>query len=159
MARKKAEASEEVRRPKHRASGEAEPIGLAAEGTLTVHVPMTFARCGGRKRMLAPDGKPVVPAPRKSVPADTPVVRALARAFRWRKLIEAGEYATVREIAEAEGVNASHVSRVLRLTLLAPGIVEKLIEGRVAEGDLRVEVLLGPLPVNWREQFETLATS
>ena len=54
--------------------------------------------------MLAPDGKPVVPAPRDSVPAEASVVRALARAIRWRKMIETGDHATVREIADAEGV-------------------------------------------------------
>lgn len=117
---------------------------------------MTFARRGGRKRMLAPDGQPVVPAPRSAAPADTPVVRALARAFRWRKMIEAGGYATVREIAEAEGVNASYVSRVLRLTLLAPGVLERLMEGPVAQLDLPVEALLEPFPVRWEEQMRTL---
>jgi hypothetical protein len=73
-------------------------------------------------------------------------------------MIEAGKYATVREIAEAEGVNASYVSRVLRLTLLAPDIVEKLLVGQVPSGldrDLPVEALLEPFPDLWAEQRVT----
>jgi hypothetical protein len=118
---------------------------------------MTFVRRSGRKCMLAPDGKPVTPAPKLPAPADTPVIRALARAFRWRRMIESGEYGTVREIAEAEGVNASHVSRVLRLTLLAPGIVEGLVGARVAKRGLSAEVLLEPFSVGWQEQMQVFA--
>jgi hypothetical protein len=136
-----------------RASG----VAQAATGTVTVHVPLTFARRGGRKRLLAPDGKPVVPAPRTASPPDTPVIRALARAFRWRKMIETGECATVREIAEAENVNASYVSRVLRLTLLAPGCVERLAEGRIRDGDLTVEALLRPFALRWDEQTKAFS--
>jgi hypothetical protein len=133
------------------------PLRDTAPNTVTVRVAMTFARRGGRKRMIGPDGKPVVQAPRPAAPADTPYVRALARAFRWRKLIETGDYATVREIAEAEGVNASHVSRVLRLTLLAPEMVEGLVDGRVAKGELSVEGLLRPFPVGWHQQAKTFS--
>jgi hypothetical protein len=157
MARKKDAAPDETRRPNIRASGQAEPIRPGADGTVAVHVPMTFARRGGRKRMLAPDGRPVVPAPRPAASADTPVLRALARAFRWREMIETGAYATVRGIAEAENINASYVSRVLRLTLLAPQILESLIDGQVAQVDLPVEVLLEPFPVGWQEQMQVFA--
>jgi hypothetical protein len=162
MGRQKAAALDKTRRPNSRASGEAEPVPLGADGTVTVHLPMTFVRRSGRKRMLAPDGKPVAPAPRPAAAADTPVVRALARAFRWRKMIETGEHATVREIAEAECVNASYVSRVLRLTLLAPEILEEVLGAQVPDGlddDLTVEVLLKPFPALWEEQMQTFSTS
>lgn len=58
------------------------------------------------------------------------MVKALARAFRWRELLENGEYSTIREIAAAEKINESYVSRVLRLTLLAPPVVEAILAGR-----------------------------
>jgi hypothetical protein len=156
MARNKAAAMEDARKSTYRASGEAEPVPPRVEGTVTVHVPMTFARRGGRKRMLAPDGKPMMPASQPAT-ADTPVVRAIARAFRWRRMIEAGEYATVREVAEAERVNASYVSRVLRLTLLAPEILVSLIDGHVAQVDRPVEVLLEPFAVGWQEQMRVFS--
>ena len=58
------------------------------------------------------------------------MVKAIARAFRWRDMLESGEYATIREIADAEKINESYVGRVLRLTLLAPDIVEAILGGR-----------------------------
>ena len=61
---------------------------------------------------------------------DNAMVRALARAFRWRKMLDEGEYATLEELARAKGVNATYVSRILRLTLLAPDIVETILNGR-----------------------------
>jgi hypothetical protein len=57
------------------------------------------------------------------------MVTALARAFRWRKLLEPGVFATVEEIAAAEIINASYVGRVLRLTLLAPDLAEAILDG------------------------------
>jgi hypothetical protein len=126
-------------------------------GGPTIHVPLTFAKRGGRKRMLAPDGQSVVSAPRQAAPSDTPVIRALARAFRWRKMIEAGECATVREIATKESVNASYVSRVLRLTLLAPEIVDELFADCDANGVWKVEALLEPFPVPWDKQVKAFS--
>ncbi|HEB79186.1 MAG TPA: hypothetical protein ENI79_01750 [Rhodospirillales bacterium] len=81
------------------------------------------------------------------------MVKALARAFRWRKLLEAGVYATVEEIAAAEKINTSYVSRILRLTLLAPEIVELILDGRHPT-DLTMAKLMKPFPVEWEEQRE-----
>ena len=69
------------------------------------------------------------------------MVKAIARAFRWREMLESGEYATIREIAGAEKINESYVGRVLRLTLLAPDIVEAILDGRQTAG-LQLEDLL-----------------
>jgi hypothetical protein len=93
---------------------------------LTLHVPLSFRRRGGRKMTLAADDRMTVT--RSKRPVATPVVLAIAKAFRWRHLLESGKYATIREIAVAERVNESYLSRVLRLTLLAPDIVETLLK-------------------------------
>ena len=73
------------------------------------------------------------------------MVKALARAFRWRKMLDDGVHATLEDLARAKGVNAAYVSRVLRLTLLAPDIVEAILDGRQPEATL-LEDLLGVLP-------------
>jgi hypothetical protein len=78
---------------------------------------------------------------------------ALARAFRWRRLIEAGVHTTIAEIATAEGVNPSYLSRVLRLTLLAPDIVETLLD----HPQLPIRALLTPFPENWIDQRSLFA--
>ena len=89
---------------------------LSPDGrTLTVHVPMTFKTRGGRKLVITPDGVPSWAEPRTRI--DNTMVKALARSFRWRKLLETSVYATVEEIAAAEKINTSYISRILRLTL------------------------------------------
>ena len=125
---------------------------LSADGrTLTVSVPMTFTKRGGRKLVISPDGASSWAPPRRRI--DNAMVKALARAFRWRKMLETGAYGTVEEIAAAEKINASYVSRVLRLTLLAPDIVEAILDGRQPV-ETTLAVLMKPFPVAWREQTE-----
>jgi hypothetical protein len=87
---------------------------------------------------MAPDGAPV---PLAAPHIDGPLVKAIARAFRWQKMLETGKYATIREIAKAERINPSYVLRVLRLTLLAPATVEALLEGRASAGPTLAEVM------------------
>jgi hypothetical protein len=60
------------------------------------------------------------------------MIKALARAFRWRKLLETGAYGTIEELAAVEKINSSYGSRILRLTLLAPDIVEGILNARHA---------------------------
>jgi hypothetical protein len=90
-------------------------------------------------------------ANRGSSAADTTLVKALARAFRWRRMLEAGRYATINELAAAEKINSSYVSRLLRLTLLAPNIVEAILDGRQPAG-MTLPGLMEPFPVEWGRQ-------
>jgi len=84
------------------------------------------------------------------------MVKTIARAFRWRALLEQGEYATVRELATSEKINETYVGRVLRMTLLAPEIIEAVLAGK-QETTLRLDVLMRRLPVEWKQQRESLA--
>lgn len=76
------------------------------------------------------------------------MLKALARVFRWRKMLDTGVHATLEDLAQATGVNATYVSRVLRLTLLAPEIVEAILDGRQPAG-LRLDDLLEGFPLEW----------
>ncbi len=117
--------------------------------TLTVHVPLTFRKRGGRKLIIAPTGSEAWAPPRPRV--DSAMVKALARAFRWWKLLETGTHTTVAEIAAAEKINASYIGRVLRLTLLSPEIVEAILDGRQPAA-LQLDDLVRPFPVEWQAQ-------
>ena len=120
---------------------------------LTVRVPLAIWRQrGGRKLVLTPGGM----APRGPAAADTTLVKALARAFRWRRIMEAGRYGTIDELAAAEKINSSYVSRLLRLTLLAPDIVEAILDGRQPEG-MTLPGLMEPFSVEWERQRSTTA--
>ena len=117
--------------------------------TVTVTVPFAIRKRGGRTLVITPDGVTSAPVPRTRV--DSALLKALARGFRWRKLLETGHFATIEEIAEAENINPSYVSRVLRMTLLAPEIVEGILAGRQPEG-LTMARAMKPFPAEWRRQ-------
>ncbi len=119
---------------------------------VTIKVPFAVRKRGGRKLVLAPDGAPVPPA---APYIDSTLVKAIARAFRWQKLLETGRYATIREIAKAEKINPSYVSRVLRLTLLAPATVEAILDGRASAEPTLAEAM-GVFPVEWGAQRRQL---
>ncbi|MGE0225312.1 MAG: hypothetical protein AB7F35_10275 [Acetobacteraceae bacterium] len=123
----------------------------AVPETITVRVPMVFRRRGGRKRVVAPDGQELVPARGPRMRIDSTLVKALARAFRWRRMLESGAVATVAGIAARERISASYVSRVLRLTLLAPDIVEAVLDGVPAAGVTLLRLMKG-VPVEWEKQ-------
>jgi hypothetical protein len=123
---------------------------------VTVRVPISIRRRGGRKLVLAPGGAEVTAAA-ITRHVDNAMVKAIARAFRWRDMLESGKYATIREIAAAEKINETYVGRVLRLTLLAPDIVDAILNGRQLAG-LQLDGLMKRFPVGWREQrAETMA--
>ena len=122
--------------------------------TITVHIPFQVRKRGGRKLVIAPDGQPWAP-PRARI--DSTLLKAIARAFRWRKLLETGVYASIEEIAKVEKINPSYVSRILRLTLLAPVTVEEILDGRQSH-DLTLTGLMKPFPHAWREQVWSAST-
>ena len=86
------------------------------------------------------------------------MVKAIARAFCWRGMLETGEYSTIREIANAEKINETYVGRMLRLTLLAPDIVEAILNGRQS-AEMTLAVLMRPFSVGWEEQRAALLRS
>lgn len=120
------------------------------QSKITVHVPMKFTVRGGRKTIIT-EVTTAPPQPR----IENALLKALAKAFRWRHKIESGEYVSITDLAKAEGVNQSYACRLLRLTLLAPTIVVEALNGR-QKSNLMLKELLGPLPATWAEQIKIL---
>ncbi len=116
-----------------------------ATQTLTVVIPLRVKPRGGRKAMVTTG---MLALERRQ---DITLIKAVARAFRWRRMLETGRFATINELAAAEEINSSYVSRVLRLTLLAPDIVEAILDGRQPEG-MALPILLEPFPTCWSRQ-------
>ena len=112
---------------------------------VTIKVPFAVRKRGGRKLVLTPDGAPMPPT---AAFIDSTLVKAIARAFRWQRMLETGRYMTIREIARAEKINSSYVSRVLRLTLLAPVTVEAILDGRQPTA-ITLTILMEPFPAVW----------
>ncbi|UFW72661.1 MULTISPECIES: hypothetical protein [unclassified Bradyrhizobium] len=120
--------------------------------TAMVSIAVSFLQRAGRKQILSPSGAaPWSPAPR----VDSALVKAVVRAHRWRQMIESGKYASSAELAKAEKVNDSYLSRILRLTLLAPDVIEAILTGRQPT-TLQLDELLKPLPAAWSQQRSKL---
>jgi hypothetical protein len=128
---------------------------LSRDGrTISVHIPITLRHQGGRKQVVTPaDAAPWIP---RAARIDSTLVKAVVRAHRWRDMLEAGRYATVRDLAKAEKINESYLSRVLRLTLMSPTIIQRILEGRQPAG-MELDSLLGPLSLDWAQQHFQLA--
>lgn len=118
--------------------------------TVTICVPIAFCRRGGRKTIIAPEGSSSAFAQSRFL-TDSALVKMLARAFRWRKLLEAGAYSTIQDLAVAEQINPSYVSRILRLTLLSPAIVETILHTRHPT-EITLDLLMKPFPSEWTRQ-------
>lgn len=124
--------------------------------TVIVTVPFAIRQRGGRKLVITPEGVEAIPTPRARV--DSALLKALARGFRWRKLLETSDFSTIEEIATSENINSSYVSRVLRMTLLAPEFVETILAGRQPEG-LTMARAMQPFPEEWVRQHEHICAA
>lgn len=124
--------------------------------SITVRVPLAIRRPPGRKTVVTPvrDGGETALATR----ADPALVKALARAFRYQRLLDEGRYASVSEMAAAERIERGYLGSLLRLTLLAPDVVQAVLDGRQPEG-LTLPRLLEPFPASWAEQRVLVSAS
>lgn len=119
--------------------------------TMTIHVPFRVVKRGGRKEVQLPEGAAQARKP------DTTLIKALARAFRWKRMLDSGEFATIADLAEREGIAPSYMTRVMRLTLLAPDIVEAILDEKQRPLVTLVRVL-EPFPANWDIQASELTS-
>jgi len=127
---------------------------LSRDGALlTVHVAIAFRKRGGRKLVLAPSGTEISSLPGSRV--DSALVKAIARAHRWKRMLESGAYTSITELAESEKINQSYLCRVLRLNLLAPDIIASALNGTLSP-KFTLERAMKPIPVGWKDQRRVL---
>lgn len=117
--------------------------------TVTVTIPFAVRKRGGRKLVITPDGEVASPVTRARI--DRALLKVLARGFHWQELLETGGLSIIEDIAHAENINPSYVSRLLRMTLLAPEILEGIRAGRQLEG-LTLARAMRPFPFEWSQQ-------
>ena len=113
--------------------------------TMTIHVPFRVVKRGGRKEMVLPEGAAQAPKP------DNTLVKALARAFRWKRMLESGEFASISELAEKEGIAFTYMARLMRLSLLSPELVDAVMDGH-QPAHITLANLMDPFPADWKEQ-------
>lgn len=121
---------------------------MTAATSITVRVPLAIRHRPGRKTVVTPMANGVAPV---TTPADPTLVKALARAFRYQRMLDQGRYASITEMAAAERIERGYLGSLLRLTLLAPAIVEAVLDGRQPEC-VTLPALMEPFPANWSDQ-------
>lgn len=120
--------------------------------SITVRVPLVIRRRPGRKTVVTPMTDGVAPVTTRADPA---LVKALARAFRYQRMLDQGGYGSITELAAVEGIERGYLGNLLRLTLLAPDIVQSILDGR-ASPTIALAALLKPVPEVWAYQRERL---
>ena len=122
-------------------------IGLSAKGeVISIKIPIKIKRRGGRKVVILPEG-----CIKTSTVRDNTLVSALIRGHKWTKMIEQGRARSVMDLSEKEKVNSSYLSRIMRLTLLAPDIQKAILDGTQPRS-LALADIMGPFPVEWEGQ-------
>lgn len=123
---------------------------LSPDGTsLTIRHPLSLRKRGGRKIIISPAGEQQLSPAKPRI--DGTLIRALVRAFRWKHMLEKGRFNTICELAEAEKLDRSFISHVLQLTLIAPDLVEAILDGRPSI-TIQLQDLVRGLPVEWERQ-------
>ncbi len=123
---------------------------MSTATSITVRVPLKIRRRPGRKTVVMPVGHGAAPI---STRADPALVKALARAFRYQRLLDENRYASITEMAEAEKVERGYLGSLLRLTLLAPDLVANALDGRPLPS-VTLATLFEPFPLCWRGQSD-----
>ena len=130
---------------------------LSEDGkTVIITVPINFQRHGSRKIIIAPKEEDEE-APHKAR-RDYTLIKAVARAHRWKEMLETGKYASLVELSNAEKINGSYLSRILRITLLAPDIIESILNGQEPK-TISLTKLMEPFPTEWERQRERFGFS
>lgn len=119
---------------------------------IIVRVPLRARRRGSGKLKIVSDAPQANSAKSK---IDNTILRALGRAYRWKRLLETGEFTSISHLAAAEKINHSYVRRLLRLPLLSPEITEMILDSRLPR-NVQLEDLLRPLGTQWAEQLDQL---
>ena len=121
------------------------------ENTISVVIPLTVRRKNGLPKILPPADH----VPSEARTQDAHVLRAIARAWTWRRKLERGEASTIADIANAEKVTDRFVSRMMRLAYLAPDVLEKLVIHRIPPA-LSLNDLMAIADLPWPEQMEAV---
>ncbi len=141
-----------------RTAASGKPLGRAGGVQMETFIPWTLVKRGVRREIITPLDAPqaftveaVAERTKRKAAQNTPLIRALGLAHYWQRLLDEGRAKTIADIAAAESIDVTQARRVLRLRLLAPAVVEKLL----AETDMSINleaVLRRAIPRDWREQ-------
>ena len=117
---------------------------ILENGNLQVTIPIKFRTISARHKMFTPGDV---------IDGTEPLVLALARAFRWQRYIDEGRFKNIRELAAAVGQDKSVIASIMRLRMLSPAIVHRIVTGNIPRS-LTLANLKNAIPDIWTEQEE-----
>jgi len=121
------------------------------DNTIRVVIPLTLRKKNGRPKILPPDEVTL----RDGQAQDPHVLRAIARAWNWRRQLESGAASTIQDVAAAVKVSDRFVSRMMRLAYLSPEVLERLVIHRIPPA-LSLTDLIAAADLPWAEQVEVV---
>ena len=127
-------------------------VKMMANNTISIRVPMRIKKCGGKKMIILPEGYQMTP-PQEAPKQDETLVTALAKAYYWQNLLDSGHYKSIDDLARKRKINASYMSRILRLNQLAPQIKKAILDGTQPR-QLSLQDMQTPCPDVWDEQLK-----
>ena len=145
-----------MKRPPKKGTVTAEPTVRRDGNAIVIDIPMALRHRGGRKEVVLPPGVATTDESNDGEKAPTSLALALARAFRWQEMTESGEAESNSDLARKLKLDQSYIARTIRLTSLAPDLVEDILDGHEPEG-LSLRYLRRELPLEWDEQRQLLA--
>ena len=116
----------------------------AKDDIVSVFIPMQLARRGCRKEIVLPEGRPANAPP-------SSLAVAVAKAFKWQEMLDDGTVSSVKDLARKLKIDQGYVSRIMRLTALAPDIVKAILEGKDVAGT-SIETFRKDIPLFWKDQ-------
>jgi hypothetical protein len=124
------------------------------DDAVVVRIPVKFYRRNGRQMVLAQNdasgNQQAEPSPNHTL------IVNLAKAYQWQEQLESGEYGSLEELAQSNGVDRSYAGRLIRLTSIAPNVVEQILTG-VEHGTWSLRQLRRGIPLSWEEPCELWA--
>lgn len=127
-------------------------VKMMANNTISIRVPMRIKKYGGKKMIILPEGYQMTP-PQEAPKQDETLVTALAKAYYWQNLLDSGHYKSIDDLARKRKINASYMSRILRLNQLAPQIKKAILDGTQPR-QLSLQDMQTPFPDIWDEQLK-----
>jgi hypothetical protein len=119
---------------------------MSAPTTMRVFIPLTIRKRNGRPKILPP-----ADMVSDTGGVDPHVLKAIAKAWSWRRKLESGAATTIQDIAQAEDISDRYVGRMLKLAYLAPAVLDKLLVQRVSPA-VSIKDLTAIADLPWAEQ-------
>lgn len=127
-------------------------VKMMEGNVISVRVPIKIKRCSEKKMILMPEGPPMS-VPQEALKPDETLVNTLAKVYYWQNLLNTGCYKSIDDMSRQRNINASYISRILRLNQLAPKIKKAILDGTQPR-PLSLQNMQTPFSDLWEEQLK-----